>query len=99
PTRPLYAFPTRRSSDLDLDRLFAEIKNTFGGLDLLINNAASGYNRPVMEQRVKGWDWTMSINARAALFAAQRAAPIMQQRGGGADRKSTRLNSSHEWIS
>jgi enoyl-[acyl-carrier protein] reductase III len=31
-----------------------------------------GYNRPVMEQRVKGWDWTMNINARSALFCAQR---------------------------
>lgn len=26
----------------------------------------------------------MNINARAALFAAQRAAPLMEQRGGGA---------------
>jgi enoyl-[acyl-carrier protein] reductase III len=49
----------------------------------LINNAASGYNRPVMEQKIKGWDWTMNINARAALFCAQRAAPLMEKRGGG----------------
>src|SRR5690349_20027102 len=46
----------------DLVSLFAHIDATFGGLDLLVNNAASGYNRPVMEQRVKGWDWTMNIN-------------------------------------
>ena len=72
------------AEDRDLDHLFAETVGAFGGLDFLINNAASGYNHPVMEQRVKGWDWTMNINARAALFAAQRAAPLMQQRGGGA---------------
>ncbi|PJF35483.1 MAG: enoyl-[acyl-carrier-protein] reductase FabL [Candidatus Thermofonsia Clade 1 bacterium] len=66
----------------DLARLF-ESARAFGGLDILVNNAASGYNRPVMEQRVKGWDWTLNINARAALFAAQQAAPIMQARGGG----------------
>ncbi len=54
------------------------------GLDYLICNAASGYNRPVMEQKPKGWDWTMNINARAALFAAQRAAPLMERGGGGA---------------
>lgn len=68
----------------DLDRLFKEIEVAYGGLDILINNAASGYNRPVMEQRPKGWDWTMNINARAALFATQRAAPLMEERGGGA---------------
>ena len=68
----------------DIDRLFAEIEARWGGLDILINNAASGYIRPVLEQKVKGWDWTMNINARAALFTAQKAAPLMQKRGGGA---------------
>lgn len=68
----------------ELDFLFDEIKKRAGGLDFLIMNAASGYNRSVMKQRVKGWDWTMNINARAALFAAKRAAPLMQARGGGA---------------
>ncbi|NDJ86997.1 MAG: enoyl-[acyl-carrier-protein] reductase FabL [Chloroflexi bacterium] len=66
-----------------LEAMFAEIQNRFGGLDILVNNAASGYNRPVLEQRAKGWDWTMNINARAALFAAQYATPMMAQRGGG----------------
>ena len=56
----------------------------FGGLDFLIHNAASGYNRPVMEQKPKGWDWTMNINARSLLFMAQRAAALMEPRGGGA---------------
>jgi enoyl-[acyl-carrier protein] reductase III len=68
----------------DIDKLFAEIETQFGALDFLVNNAASGYIRPVMEQKVKGWDWTMNINARAALFTAQKAAPLMQKRGGGA---------------
>jgi enoyl-[acyl-carrier protein] reductase III len=68
----------------ELERLFGEVERIFGGVDILVNNAASGYNRPVMAQRVKGWDWTMNINVRAALFAAQHAAPLMQKRGGGA---------------
>ena len=67
----------------DLDRLFKNVESEFGVLDILINNAASGYNRPVMEQRLKGWDWTMNINARSALFATQRAVPMMEKRGGG----------------
>jgi enoyl-[acyl-carrier protein] reductase III len=68
----------------DIDKLFGEVEKQFGALDFLVNNAASGYIRPVMEQKVKGWDWTMNINARAALFTAQKAAPLMQKRGGGA---------------
>jgi enoyl-[acyl-carrier protein] reductase III len=68
----------------ELESLFAGIEEKFGGLDFFISNAASGYNRPVLEQRPKGWEWTMNINARALLFGAQHAAPLMQARGGGA---------------
>lgn len=68
----------------DIDLLFKEVESNFGGLDILVNNAASGYARNVMDQKVKGWDWTMNINARAALFASQKAVPLMQKRGGGA---------------
>lgn len=66
-----------------IESLFDEVARQAGGLDILISNAASGYNRPVMEQKPKGWEWTMNINARALLFAAQRAAPLMEKRGGG----------------
>jgi len=66
------------------DHLFDEVQRQLGGLDVLICNAASGYNRPAMQQKPKGWEWTMNINARSLLFAAQRAAPMMEERGGGA---------------
>lgn len=67
-----------------LETLFDETAKTYGGLDFLIHNAASGYNRPVMEQKPKGWEWSMNINARSLLFAAQRAVPLMAARQGGA---------------
>jgi enoyl-[acyl-carrier protein] reductase III len=67
----------------DLNRLFDAIEQAFGGLDIFVHNAASGYNRPAMEQKPKGWDWTMNINARSFLFAAQRAAGLMENRRGG----------------
>ena len=67
----------------DIDKLFAAVEEQFGGLDILINNAASGFNRPALQQKASGWDFTMNVNARALLFAAQRAAPLMAARGGG----------------
>ncbi len=71
--------------DLDhIDRLYDEIESAFSGLDYLIHNAASGYNRPAMQQKPRGWEWTMNINARSLLFGAQRAASLMEKRGGGA---------------
>jgi enoyl-[acyl-carrier protein] reductase III len=70
-------------TDEGLDELFEQTASFYGGLDILVSNAASGYNRPALEQKPRGWDWTMNINARALLFAAQRAVPLMEGRGGG----------------
>lgn len=67
----------------DLNHLFDQVQEQWGGLDILVHSAASGYNRPAMLQKPRGWDWTMNINARALLFCAQRAAPMMESRGGG----------------
>jgi enoyl-[acyl-carrier protein] reductase III len=67
----------------EVDQLFYEIERQCGGLDILVCNAASGYNRPAMQQKPRGWDWTMNINARSLLFTAQHAVPLMEKRGGG----------------
>jgi enoyl-[acyl-carrier protein] reductase III len=64
--------------------LFAEVKNEFGRLDVFVNNAASGVLRPLMEIEESHWDWTQDINTKGYLFAAQEAAKIMEQNGGGA---------------
>lgn len=63
--------------------LFAEVKVVFGRLDVFINNAASGVQRPLMEIEENHWDWTIDINAKAYLFAAQEAAKLMEENGGG----------------
>lgn len=70
--------------DIDqIEKLFHRIDQVYGGLDIFISNAASGYNRPALMQKPKGWDWTMDINARAFLFCTQKAVPFMEKRGGG----------------
>jgi len=65
-----------------IDEMFDIITNKFGHLDILINNAASGVGRSVTDLDVKAWNWTMDINVRAFLLCAQRAAKLMEGRGG-----------------
>ncbi|MCJ7514293.1 MAG: enoyl-[acyl-carrier-protein] reductase FabL [Anaerolineales bacterium] len=64
-----------------IDELFDTVRRDYGRLDILVCNAASGFNRPALEQKPRGWDWTMNINARSLLFCAQQAVPLMT--GGG----------------
>ncbi|WP_263707824.1 enoyl-[acyl-carrier-protein] reductase FabL [Shouchella tritolerans] len=63
--------------------MFEQIDDTFGRLDVFVNNAASGVLRPLMELEESHWDWTMDINAKALLFCAQEAAKRMGKTGGG----------------
>ncbi len=66
-----------------LEKLFSETENHFGKLDFFISNAASGFNRPGMQQKLSGWDHTFNVNARSFLFASQLAVPLMGKSGGG----------------
>lgn len=66
-----------------LKKLFEETEKHFGQLDFFIANAASGFNRPGLEQKESGWDHTMSVNAKSFLFGAQLAVPLMEKSGGG----------------
>ena len=63
--------------------MFVQIQESFGRLDVFINNAASGVLRPAMELEESHWDWTMNINSKALLFCAQEAAKLMDKNGEG----------------
>ena len=65
-----------------VEKMFEAIRQEFGRLDILVNNAASGVARSVLDIDAQAWDWTMNINARAFLLCAQRAAELMNGRGG-----------------
>jgi enoyl-[acyl-carrier protein] reductase III len=79
-----------------LNEMFDTIAAKFGRLDILINNAASGVGRSILDIDIKAWDWTMNINAKAPLLCAQRAAKLMEGRGGKIVNISS-LGSSFVW--
>ena len=64
--------------------LVASARSELGPIDIVISNAASGVLRPLAEMDLKGWQWTMDVNARALLLLAQVVREDMRARGGGA---------------
>jgi enoyl-[acyl-carrier protein] reductase III len=78
-----------------LDEMFDTIAANFGRLDILINNAASGVGRSILDIDIKAWDWTMNINTKAPLLCAQRAAKLMGK--GGKIINISSLGSSFVW--
>ena len=64
-----------------IDELFDAVESEYGRLDILVNNAATGVQRPALELEARHWDWTLNVNARAAWMCAVRAARLMPDGG------------------
>jgi len=73
--------------DLDeIHSLFAAVKERHGGLDILVNSAARGLERPraALASLPNHLRQTFETNVLGPWFAAKEAAPLMEARGGGA---------------
>ncbi|MEO8061379.1 MAG: pteridine reductase [Pseudomonadota bacterium] len=57
-------------------------QRTFGGLDLLVNNASSFYPTPMGEITPAAWDDLMGSNLKVPLFLSQAAAPALRKSNG-----------------
>lgn len=58
---------------------------TFGGIDILVNNAAAvlGGDTDLLNTTAETWDRIMAVNPRGVFLACKHAVPHMLQRGGG----------------
>jgi len=58
--------------------------STFGGIDVLVNNAGGVYGaKNFLELDEESWDYTLALNAKAPFFLAKSAFSIMKEQGGG----------------
>jgi len=57
---------------------------TFGGIDILINNAGVESPYSVHEMPIEEWDRVMAVNLRGMYLMAKAVIPIMKKSGGGA---------------
>jgi NAD(P)-dependent dehydrogenase (short-subunit alcohol dehydrogenase family) len=57
---------------------------TFGGLDVLVNNAGGTPRPHFPDAPAEHWNRTLDLNLRGPMLAIQHALPEMRRRGGGA---------------
>ncbi|MFP6695934.1 MAG: glucose 1-dehydrogenase [Alphaproteobacteria bacterium] len=73
------------SSDGDTAALVAGAVETFGGLDIMVNNAGVPQRNMPMEEVPEGaFDQILNVNVKSLYWAAIHALPEMRKRGGGA---------------
>jgi NAD(P)-dependent dehydrogenase (short-subunit alcohol dehydrogenase family) len=61
-----------------IDALVAATVDRFGGLDILVNNAATAVAQPVGEITPEAWSKVYDVNLRGPVFLVQTALPYLQ---------------------
>ena len=71
------------TSEADVDAMVAEATERFGGIDILINNAANRKRTPFGAISFAEWREITSIIIDGAFLCSQAVIPSMVERGGG----------------
>ncbi|MDB6066254.1 MAG: short-chain dehydrogenase [Pedosphaera sp.] len=72
----------RRESEVKA--VFGGIRESFGRIDILVNNAAiSGANKPTDQITEEEWDRVSATNVKGVFFCTKHVIPYLRQAGGG----------------
>jgi NAD(P)-dependent dehydrogenase (short-subunit alcohol dehydrogenase family) len=65
------------SDAAEVDRVFTEIGQRLGGLDVLVNSAGIAIRKATVETSREDWDTVMSVNVTGSFLCARAAARLM----------------------
>ncbi|MGB7755057.1 MAG: 3-oxoacyl-ACP reductase [Salinisphaera sp.] len=73
------------SRDEDIEPMYAQAAEYFGGIDILYNNAgiSPSDDNSILDTELAAWHRVMQINATAVFLCCKHGIPHLQQRGGG----------------
>lgn len=67
-----------------IDRLIAQTTESFGGIDILVNNAATNpHFGPFLTAEESHWEKILDVNVKGYFRMAKACVPAMRERGGG----------------
>ncbi len=62
-------------------QLFEKIRSTWGGVDVLVNNAGLGHREPLMSGQTEAWREMLEVNVLALSICTREAVQDMRDRG------------------
>ncbi|MHA1566191.1 MAG: SDR family oxidoreductase [Alphaproteobacteria bacterium] len=72
------------SNEVDVDRMFADVAGTLGGLDALVNNAGvAGPTGAIEDLDAAAWRHCIDVCLTGQFLCARRAVPMLKSSGGG----------------
>ena len=83
PDTNILPFKTNVQDEMSVYKLTDAIKNTFGTVDVLINNASALSWNPVTKMDMKRYDLVNSVNSRGSYMLSHYLLPLMEKTGSG----------------
>ncbi len=71
--------PADLTNEKDIISLIEQIKNKFGKLDILINNAGVTQSSKLEDTPTEKWDRCIAVNARAPFILCRQALPLLHK--------------------
>jgi 3-oxoacyl-[acyl-carrier protein] reductase len=72
------------SKRAEVDAMVGEAVKSFGGLDIMVNNAGTTHkNQPMLDVSEEQFDRIFAVNVKSIYLAALACVPQMEKRGGG----------------
>ncbi len=93
---PIFQADLSRVSEIH--RLFLEVRESFGPLDCLVNNAARFTRFNPLDITEADWDFIHDVNLKATFFCCQEAARQMLPRGEGRIVNISSLGGIRPWA-
>jgi len=78
-----FAFQADVSKGAQVEAMVAKTVETFGRLDIQVNNAGVDPHVPFLEMTEEQWDFVIDVNLKGNFFCAQSATRAMMKTGGG----------------
>jgi NAD(P)-dependent dehydrogenase (short-subunit alcohol dehydrogenase family) len=82
----------------EIERLFQEVRENFGLLDCLVNNAARFTRLDPLTITEADWDFIHDVNLKGTFFCAQAAARMMKEKGSGRIVNISSLGGIRPWA-
>lgn len=76
------AIPGDIATSEGLQNLVQELMTREQHIDVLVNNAGTGWGAPFAQFPEKGWDKVMDVNVKSPFFLTQALAPLLKKNAG-----------------
>lgn len=73
-----FSLPADVGEEAGWAKIFTQLTETEGRLDVLVNNAGAVWGAPLDTYPIEGWDKVLDLNLKAVFFLTQRLLPLLR---------------------